>query len=186
MRWTVSQRTTAVIARLGESGFGDGDVACPGDAGSGHASPATTVTAWVARGGTLVPGFDDEGEGVGGVVDAKVADGTGGADVTDGDPLIRSGVVDAELAGADGAPLSCVLEGADGDPDDTAGDPGDAAPAPACELEQPAAVATNTTDSAATALCDVVRIRLHPPASFTLSLSQPTFIVNRRHRPRES
>jgi len=41
--------------------------------------------------------------------------------MTDGDPLIRSdGIAEAELGGADGALLSPVLAGADGDPDGTA------------------------------------------------------------------
>jgi hypothetical protein len=56
------------------------------------------------------------------------------------------------------------------------------------------AVATNATVSAAMTVRTVVRIklwlpvstRLYPPMSFTLSLSHPTFIVNRRPRPRES
>jgi hypothetical protein len=104
-----------LIATLDRSGFGDGDAGCPGDPGSGHGSPATTVTAWAPRGGTLVPVV---GDGVGADVDGDV---TGGADVTDGEPLIRSvGVADAELAGADGALLSCVLAGADGGPDGVA------------------------------------------------------------------
>jgi hypothetical protein len=45
---------------------------------------------------------------------------TGGADVTDGEPLIKLvGIVEAEPAGGDGAVLSCVLAGAVGDSDDS-------------------------------------------------------------------
>ncbi|HEY5201568.1 MAG TPA: hypothetical protein VIJ31_11750 [Acidothermaceae bacterium] len=58
------------------------------------------------------------GDGVGADVGGDV---TGGAEVTDGDPLIRSdGIAEAELSGADGALLSPVLAGADGDPEGTA------------------------------------------------------------------
>ena len=130
-------------------------------------------------------------------------DVTGGADVTDGDPLTRSvGTGDAELGGAAGALLtcevpscelrgcellSCVLAGEDADPDG-------AAPVELPWLEQPATVAANTTVRAAITVCDVVRTvypqpltrSLNPPPGFTLWLSQPTFIVNRRVRPRES
>jgi hypothetical protein len=104
-----------LIATLDRSGFGDGDAGCPGDPGSGQANPATTVTAWVPRGGALVPVV---GDGVG--ADGS-GDVTGGADVTDGEPLITSvGITDAELAGAAGALVSCVLTGADGGPDGVA------------------------------------------------------------------
>jgi hypothetical protein len=113
---------TAVIVMLDASGFGDGDVACPGDVGSGQARPAATVTAWLPRGGTLVPALR-EGFGVGLGVGAGVgvdvgAVVTGGADVTDGEPPIRSlDMADAEPASTDGASLRPVLAGADGTPD---------------------------------------------------------------------
>ena len=100
--------------------------------------------------------------------------------MTDGEPLIGAvGGADADVAGADGARLSCVLTGADDNPDGTA-------TARLRWLEQPTAVAANTTSTAVIALCDVVRFTFHPPAGFTLSLSHPTFIVNRRLRPCES
>ena len=62
------------------------------------------------------------GDGVGADIGADVGgDVTGEAEVTDGDPLIRSdGVAGVELSGADGALLSPVLAGADGDPEGTA------------------------------------------------------------------
>jgi len=124
------------------------------------------------------------GDGVGDGLGADVGvDVTGGSDVTDGEPLNTSlGIADTELAGADGADgalLSCVVAGGDGSPEATA-------PTGLWWLEQPEAVATNTTVSEATTTRDVVRITVYPPPSFTLSLSHPTFIVNRRLRPRES
>jgi hypothetical protein len=69
-----------------------------------------------------------DGVGVGADVGGAV---TGGADGTDGEPLIKSvGLIEAEPAGADGAVLSCVLTGADGDPDDSPDDsPDGVAPA---------------------------------------------------------
>jgi hypothetical protein len=83
--------------------------------------------------------------------------------VTDGEPLTGSvGGADPDDAGADGELLSCVLTGADDDPDGTA-------PAVLRWLEQPTALVANTTVSAVIAACDVVRITFHPPASFTLS-----------------
>jgi hypothetical protein len=106
-----------LITTLAGTGFGDGDAACPGDAGSGQASPATTVTACVPSGGTDGPLV---GDGADGDTDG---DGTGGADVTDGDPLPGFGgtsdagpTVAAELTGVAevGALGSCVLAGADG------------------------------------------------------------------------
>lgn len=112
---------------------------------------------------------------------------TDGEDVTDGDPPSGlAGIADIELAGpADvgGALASGVLAGPDGDPD---GDPDGPAPAWLRWLEQPTAVAASTTVRAPITVCDVVRIMLYPPACFTSSAQRPTFIVNRRLRPRES
>lgn len=93
------------------------------------------------------------GDGVGADVGGDV---NGGAGVTEGEPLIASvGVADAELAGAEGALLSCVLAGGDGWPEATA-------PTGLGWLEQPVPVAANTTVSAATTACDVVRITSTP------------------------
>jgi hypothetical protein len=117
------------------------------------------------------------GDGVGADIGGDV---TGGADVTEGDPPTTSvGDAGAELAGADGAMLSCVLAGADGWLDATAA-------TWLWWLEQPATVAANKAVSAAPTACNAVRFTVYPPATFTLSLSHPTFIVNRRLRLRES
>ena len=85
---------------------------------------------------------------------------TGGAEVTDGEPMSGYvGSADAELAGADGALLSCVLAGAVDNPDGTA-------PALLRWLEQPTAVAANATISAVIAVCDVVRFTFNPHYAF--------------------
>jgi hypothetical protein len=171
-----------LIARLGESGFGDGDAACPG---SGQACPAATVTAFVPSGGTPVPAVGT-GAGEGADTDEVVAEGT---DVTDGEPLPGFGGISdggptaaAELTGAAGVGklVSGALAGADDDTTDCC------APAWLRWLEQPAAVAASPTMIVVITVTDVVRITLYPPAGFTLSTSHPTFIVNRRHGPRES
>ena len=107
---------------------------------------------------------------------------TDGADVTDGDPLTGlAGFTEAEVAGPVevGALVSCVLAGTEGGLDCTA-------PAWLRRLEQPAVVVASTTARAAITAFDIVRITLYPPAGFTSSVSHPTFIVNRRLRPRES
>jgi hypothetical protein len=60
------------------------------------------------------------GEGTGADADGA-GDVTGGADGSDGDPLIGSvGIADTELAGAAAAPVTCVLAGADDGASDTA------------------------------------------------------------------
>ncbi|HWF42272.1 MAG TPA: hypothetical protein VN683_09330 [Acidothermaceae bacterium] len=109
------------------------------------------------------------GDGVGADVGGDV---TGGADVADREPLVTSvGIAGAELAGADGALLSCVLAGGDGWTEATA-------PTGLLWLEQPVAVAANATVSTVTAACDVVRITvyplsLHPPPELYLVAVPP-------------
>jgi hypothetical protein len=131
----------------------------------------------VPSGGTAGPLV---GDGAAGDRDTD-GDETGGADVTDGDPLIGPvGLTGAELAGAaeSGARLNCVLAGADGAADCTA---------PAwLWREQPAAVAASTAVTAAITVSDLVRLTMSPRQGFTSSAAHPIFIVNRRTRAHES
>jgi hypothetical protein len=149
-----------LIARLGGSGFGAGDVACPGDPESGHASPATTVIACGPIGGTAGVGV---GAGVG--VEDDVADGTG---VTAGEALSGfAGATDAgpvepgKLAGPgeaaallSGALLSGALAGPDAD---TGGRPD---PVWLRWPEHPAVVTANTRVTTATNVGDGGRVAL--------------------------
>ena len=145
-----------MIDKLGGSGFGDGDVAWPGDPASGQASPATTVTACAPSGGT------PEASVGGGVDRVDDADGeTGAADAAEGEPLV--GFTDAELTGLAGPAevgelLGCVLAGVAGEADGTIRDW-------LRWLEQPAAVAVSKTATTAITVCDVVRTTLYPLSS---------------------